>query len=139
MQYSLKSLLIVIPIAAVAVWFWDGVNVIKADGGYTLKIAIECSDTDISRISFATARSDLLELIDGYYPMPETSFETVETDMISFLLPWSSTTTQSGRTLHYIETFDSILFRVQYQGRGPKYHVFQIPSRDARDEMKVVL
>ena len=139
MQFSLKSLLIAIPIAAMAVWYFDSLNVIKADGGDTLKIEIECSDPDVTRISYATARSDFLEYVDGYYPMPETQFETADTDIITVRLPWSITATQSGRTLHYIETFDSILFRVKYEGRGPKYHIFRIPNKKDRAELKVVL
>ena len=114
MRFSLKTLLLAVPAVIFCLYLWDVVEVTKADGGRDVLVELDGLDNEqIASVKYAAVRSRDIDDIITNYPYMETVFRNVTQNQVSVRVSWSSTTSASGRLLHYGETPDAIMFLQQ--------------------------
>ena len=128
MRFSLRALLLVVPVVICCLCLWDIVEVTKADGGRDITVTLQGLDNEqIKSVKYATVRSRDLDDIFTNFPNVETEFHKVTKELVTVRVSWSSTTSATGRLLDYGETPDTILFLIKYRGEKPKFGTLAIP------------
>ena len=140
MRFSLRTLLLAVPAVIFCLYLWDVVEVTKADGGRDVLVELDGLDNEqIASVKYAAVRSRDIDDIITNYPCMETVFRNVTQNQVSVRVSWSSTTSASGRLLHYGETPDTIMFLIKRRGEEPKFQTLAIPHYKDGNRLKLSL
>ena len=140
MQFSLKTLLLIVLLAILVLYLWDIIDVTKADGGRDIHVKLVGRENEqIDSVQYATVRSRDLDDIMENFPHVETIFNDVTKHHVSVRVSWSSTTSRTGRLLDYGESFDTILFLVQWHDKKPEFRILKIPHFEKGNNLKLSL
>ena len=116
-------------------------NVIFCDGSYELPVQISGRDSNVRSVSFVSIDERLVDMVIEQYPSPEPTFETIGGSEASVRVQFGyKQSPLLGREWGYTESFDTILFRIEYTDRDDEFRAVEVPPRfegDARIELSL--
>lgn len=129
MKTAIPAIIALLSIASFA--FWEFGNVIVLDGSYELPVVLSDFDPEsVSRVSYATIDHGVTQMAIDQSPSTKPAFNPITEDgatlTVSFGSYWSPLL---RREWGYSESFDTVLFRIEYKNSDPEFRAIDVPDR----------
>ena len=116
-------------------------NVVVIDGHYKLPVTLSNFDSNsVSGVTYTTINRDETQMVIDNYPSPEPVIkpiaDTGNTLNVSFGYYASPLL---KRELGYIESFDTVLFRIEYTDRSSEFRAIDVPARNSGEGIQLNL